>query len=181
MSRNESNQRKPGATKAALQAIDKPALVSLIAELYKRSPENRRLVDARLHPRSTVHDARQAVAALMDPSDAARPLVAEARRVISDFKKGNSQPADVVDLMIHFVERGNAFTLRYGDIDAEFYESLIRMYGSAAERVHNLPEMVREPFAKRLSKLVELTQGLGWGYHDALFDAFQDLFPTEDA
>lgn len=162
-------------------ALDKPELLALLSDLYDRSADNRRLVDARLYPNLALGTDRDAISSLMDPSDADRPRIAQAKRVIADFKKSVKDPEGEVDLMIHFVECGNAYTLRYGDIDAGFYDALIRMYERATARVASIPEPRRNPFVLRLKALVESTEGLGWGYHDGLSNAFQTTFPSADS
>ena len=84
-----------------------------------------------------------------------------------------------LDLMIHFVECGNRFTLEYGDIHEAFYHALVHMYVRAAKVTKDLPLPERQSFQDRLRKLTESSDGIGWGYHDGLCDAYYSAFPGE--
>lgn len=87
--------------------------------------------------------------------------------------------AEKLDLMIHFVECGNGFTLEYGDIDEGFYDALVNMYVKAVKVTQDLPFPDRQSFRERLRTLTESSEGIGWGYHDSLCAAYGSAFPED--
>lgn len=107
-----------------------------------------------------------------------RPLqVAKAEKVVADFSKAVADPAAHAELMLFFLEQGNAFTLEYGDIDAGFCSTLIAMACRAVEMIVSLPVDLQEPFRERLTEVVRSSSGIGWGYHDDLVDIYAAAFP----
>lgn len=81
--------------------------------------------------------------------------------------------------MLCFVECGTRFTLDYGDIDGEFYESLESMYERAIKLLLTLAEATIDDYYGRFEDLVTSTQDIGWGFHDTLEAIFSDAFPEE--
>jgi hypothetical protein len=55
------------------------------------------------------------------------------------------------------------------------------MYEKATKQVAELPPSDQERYRSRLRALVKASSGIGWGYHDALSDRFQNAFPDTDA
>ena len=99
-----------------------------------------------------------------------------ADKAIEDYAKATGNNEGIAELMIYYVECGNKFTLDYGDINENFYDSLIEMYKKAVNLVYKIPKMKQEPFRKRLKKLLESADGIGWGYHDGLCDLYYEVF-----
>jgi len=66
-----------------------------------------------------------------------------------------------------------SFTLQFGDIDEHFYESIEAMYQSALEllKKHNHCKKI---FSTRVEEIVSNTRGMGWGFHDALEEIFEE-------
>jgi hypothetical protein len=102
-----------------------------------------------------------------------------ARRAIREFSKVTSDAEAVADLMIYAVECGNRFTLDCGDIDEGFYDGLIEIYAAAIKKVLRLPRDTRSKYRKRLEKIVQSSDGIGWGYHDDLCALFDKAFPEK--
>lgn len=100
-----------------------------------------------------------------------------AKRAIWEFSQASSDPEAIADLMIYAVECGNRFTLDCGDIDEDFYAGLIEIYAAATKKVLQLPTGVRSIYRKRLEKIMESSDGIGWGYHDGLCEYFDKAFP----
>jgi hypothetical protein len=99
-----------------------------------------------------------------------------ARRIIREFSQATSDAEAIADLMIYAVECGNRFTLDCGDIDENFYDGLIDIYAEAIKKVLKLPKDVRDIYRRRLEKIMESSDGIGWGYHDGLCDHFEKAF-----
>jgi hypothetical protein len=102
-----------------------------------------------------------------------------ARRTIREFSQATSDAEAIVDLMIYAVECGNRFTINCGDIDEAFYDGLIEIYAAAIKRVLQLPKDIRSIYRKRLEKIMESSEGIGWGYHDGLSVHFDKAFPEK--
>lgn len=105
--------------------------------------------------------------------------MAMARRTIREFSKASSDPEAIADLMIYAVECGNQFTLDCGDIDEDFYDGLIDIYAAAIKKVLKLPKNVRDNYRNRLEKIMQSSDGIGWGYHDGLCEHFDKAFPEK--
>jgi len=97
-----------------------------------------------------------------------------ARKAINDFRKVSISVFDTADIMIYYVEIGVLFTNEYGDIDEPFYCSMESMYKSALKFI--IKENLKLEFEKRCKKIVDDTDGIGWGFHDALSDMYYEYF-----
>jgi hypothetical protein len=172
------------SVKAAVSELSPNELLSLLRDLYELSPTNKQFVDSRLRlGKDQVAPYKKIVAEYMYPNaDENHPVqISKAKKAISEYRKAAGDTYGEIDLMIHFVECGNQFTLEYGDINGPFYDALVSMYAKAVEAVAGLPEPDAEPFRKRLWELTKSSDGIGWGYHDGLCDEYYSAFPEEDA
>ena len=97
-----------------------------------------------------------------------------ARKAVTDFKKMSPSTMELIDLILHYVEMGVRFTNEYGDIDEPFYNSMEGMYDKVLKLVVN--EEMKQVFQQRCHKIVTDTNGMGWGFHDALADMYHDAF-----
>ena len=97
-----------------------------------------------------------------------------ARKAVNDFKKVSISAFDTADIMIYYVETGVLFTNEYGDIDEPFYCSMESMYESALRFI--IKENLKLEFEKRCKKIVDDTDGIGWGFHDTLGDTYYEYF-----
>jgi hypothetical protein len=79
--------------------------------------------------------------------------------------------------MVYFVERGNQFTVDFGDIDEGFYSSLESMFGRILETLKRSDYEVIAHFLPRLVAIRDAAAGIGWGYHDYLCEALAKAFP----
>lgn len=187
MTRATRKHNQPEATwstvKSALSGFDREALLGLVKDLYGLSASNKQFVDARLHlGKDPVAPYKKIVADCIAPDVFGhRPIqIAKAKKAVSDYRKVVRDDRGELDLMIHFVECGNGFTLDYGDIDEDFYDALVNMYARAVKITKDLPLAERQPFRDRLRALTESSSPIGWGYHESLCYAYNSSFP-EDA
>jgi hypothetical protein len=99
-----------------------------------------------------------------------------ARKAVTDYKKASVSPDGLADIMLYYVEMGVQFTLRYGDIDEPFYNSMEGMYEQALKQItaHKLQNF----YESRCQKIVRDTNGMGWGFHDGLSDLYDTYFAT---
>ena len=54
------------------------------------------------------------------------------------------------------------------------------MYDRALDKVLELPEETQKAFRERLHRIMTSSSGIGWGYHDALCDMYEDAFTEEE-
>ena len=85
-----------------------------------------------------------------------------ANEAIKSYSKAVDNPQGKAELMIFYVECGNNFTLSYGDIDENFYDSVLDMYELAIETVQELPIDNQKDFRERLYEIMESGSGIGW-------------------
>lgn len=163
--------------------IDQKQLLKLVADLYRFSKENQ----AFFHARFGVGDDpigpyKKTIDECMHPDIYSnKPIqIAKAKKAISSYSKAVGDPLGVTELMVFFVERGNSFTVNFGDIDEGFYDSLNGMYRRAIQKVLSLPEEQRSVFRDRLEEIMTSSSGIGWGYHDMISDDYYSAFPEEE-
>jgi hypothetical protein len=168
--------------RSSLKGYDRDSLLKLVGEMYRLSPENRDFLQARLMPDpDCATPFKKRLRATLNP-DAFGKLdydLAVAKRAIREFSQASSDPEAIADLMIYAVECGNRFTLNCGDIDEDFYDGLIEIYAAAIKIVLQLPKDVLSTYRRRLEKIMESSDGIGWGYHDGLCDHFDNAFPEK--
>lgn len=100
--------------------------------------------------------------------------LSEEKNAISKFKKLSSDDLKTIDLMLYYVEIGTEFTNTYGDIDEKFYSSMVSMYRKVVGACDQ-DEKIYDIFADRLYAVVDESEGIGWGYHEALDDLYYSL------
>jgi len=97
-----------------------------------------------------------------------------ARKAISDFRKLSNNNHLIADLMIYYVEMGVDFTLKYGDIDEPFYNSMESMYKTAAKFV--IDNKIEDGYLPRFQKIVSDTGDIGWGFYDMIDELYHQHF-----
>ncbi|HJV78133.1 MAG TPA: DUF6155 family protein, partial [Paludibacter sp.] len=97
-----------------------------------------------------------------------------ARKAISDIAKLGISPEYQADLMLFYVEIGVRFTLEYGDINEQFYNSMESMFFKALKYMHK--ERLLSLFQFRAKEILEATSDVGWGFHDTLGDYYFEYY-----
>ena len=98
---------------------------------------------------------------------------------IKKYSKAVDNLEGEAELMVFYVECGNNFTLNYGDIDQDFYNSMLDMYDRTIETVKELPTSEQKPFIERLCEIKNEASFIGWGYGDGLERLYNDAFRDE--
>ena len=168
--------------KSVIAKFERPALISLISDLYAYSTPNKNFLHARF---SLGSDALKPYKKIID--DALFPDVmsndpveiATAKKAISDYGKAVGDPKGMLELMVYFVECGASFSLDVGYGDEYFFAALERMYEKAIKLLLTLDEAIIDDFYDRFEDLVTSTEPIGWGFHDTLGDIFSEAFPEE--
>jgi hypothetical protein len=182
MTRKEQPKSSWSVVKSAIAGFDREGLVGFIRDMYDLSPSNRHFVDARLSlGQDPLVHYKEVIADCMYPDVFRnRPIqISKAKKAISEYRKAAHNARGELELMIYFVECGNRFTLDYGDIDEGFYDALVYMYARAIKAARDLPAPEQQSFRDRLRQLTESSDGIGWGYHDGLCDAYFSAFPKD--
>jgi hypothetical protein len=76
--------------------------------------------------------------------------------------------------MIFYVEIGVNYTNSYGNIDEDFYYSMESMYEQAINFIE--ANKLKKPFKDRCLRIVNETEGIGWGFHDQLCEIYYGYF-----
>jgi len=182
MPRQRQNKFSWENARSSLKGYDRDGLLQLIGDMYQLSPENRNFLQARLMPDpDRTKPFKKRLRAALNPDAVGKENydLAMAKRAIREFSQASSDPEAIADLMIYAVECGNRFTLNCGDIDEDFYDGLIKIYAAAIKKVLQLPMDARGIHRKRLEKIMQSSDGIGWGYHDGLCDHFDKAFPEK--
>ena len=167
----------------ALAQHDRSALVDLIGELYALNAQNRDFLDARfsgndsalIRYKKIIHEALYPEVMSSTPVS-----FREAKKAIADYRKALGEALGLAELTVYAAECGNQYTCDCGDIDGPFYDSLIRMFNSAAKIVATLDTNDAKPFVARLGTVVKKADGIGWGYYDCIADIFSEAFPDAE-
>jgi hypothetical protein len=170
--------------KPHLQRLDKDALLLLLRDLYALNADNKVFLATRFlvaPPEELAAPYQRIVRQVFNPDRGVPSLrLSTARKALNDFKKACSDPVQVIDFMLFYVEQGVICTNNYGDIDAPFYDGLLSVYRNAAEFASKTTNpMVIEQFRSRFVQIVWDTRNIGWGFHDGLQEIYAELLPEE--
>jgi len=86
--------------------------------------------------------------------------IGSAEDAIERYSKAIDDVKGETELMVFFVECGNNFTLSYGDIDDDFYDSVLLMYEKAIQNVTELSPKEQKIFGIITKKKVTLCPDL---------------------
>ena len=176
----EINQlaQKPGgwsATRKHLATWDKPALLTLVKDLYDAAAGNRDFIHARCQAADgggeILETYRSKIVEQFFPKRGFGKLkLAEARKAIRDYRKATGHIPGTAELLMSYVENGVRFTHDYGDIDERFYSSVESALDELAALLRGEARDLYPQFQERLAKVVPMTDGIGWGFHDFITD-----------
>lgn len=170
------SQLKITDLKKSLKQLDQNELIQIIADLYKLNSGVKEYLSSKFGGEDVINElhlnARKKIETEFFPERGMPKLrLAEAKQAITDFKKATNDSDKVADLMLFYVEMGTKFTCTYGDIDMKFYNSMISMFDKVAVACEQ-SEGLYTSFKDRLEHIVSSSDGIGWGYHDALCDIY---------
>ena len=98
---------------------------------------------------------------------------------ISEYKKATKDPVGTIELMVTYLEWGTKFTVDFGDIDEQFYNSLESMMESILEVLQKESAKIQDDYYPRLSAVVDSASVVGWGYYDYIADLLYRYFPED--
>ena len=165
----------------ALSAFSKAELIDIICKLCKSSKESADQVNLMLGNDGFVDDVleetkRKVHNQFFTKRGMGRLSLSKAKSDIAAFKKICNDPAKLIDLQLYYVECGIEFTNAYGDISESFYNSMGGMYEKVVNSLIESRDvdMIRR-FEPRLSKAVDDTEYIGWGFGDWLAECYHEL------
>ena len=170
--------KKPGGWSAVRQQLtswEKPALLTLVKDLYETAAENRDFIHARCQAGEGGGEAlekyRSRIKEQFFPTRGFGKLkLGEARKAIRDYRKATGNLPGTAELLMTYVENGARFTHEYGDIDERFYNSVESALEELAALLRGESRGVYPRFRDRLVRVEQMTDGIGWGFHDFVGD-----------
>ena len=144
-------------------------------DLYDGSAESRDFIQARSQPADSggeiLEKYRVRVVEQFFPARGFGKLkLGEARKAIRDYRKATGSIPGTAELLMTYVENGVRYTCEYGDIDERFYNSVESALDELATLLRGEVRELYPQFADRLAEVVEMTDGIGWGFHDYVGD-----------
>jgi hypothetical protein len=103
------------------------------------------------------------------------------RKAINDSKKAVNDPSGTIELMVHYIDMGNQFTLDYDDMYEAFYDSLASMLESTLKLLVKADAPILENYVPELQRIIHSASGMGWGYYDQMLELFIDYFPDAES
>jgi len=164
--------------KKAIKDCELAECIEIILEIVESCPQAREFLTMKFtdNQNDVLEKYKQKVRyEFYPPRGFGRLNLREAKKAISDFKKLCHDKIMVIDLMLFYVENCVEFTNDYGDIDVGFYNSAVSVYEQAVTEVNNTGISAYEKFADRLGAVLNNTSGIGWGFHDNLWEIYNEL------
>ncbi|MDJ0707956.1 MAG: hypothetical protein QNJ46_32185 [Leptolyngbyaceae cyanobacterium MO_188.B28] len=161
--------------KAILVEKEKSELLGLVADLYSASAENKSFIHSRYSiGGKTLEPYKRIISESLYPDVYKnKPIrLSVGKKAISDYFKSTKDKAGQLELMVHYLEMGNQFTVDFGDIDEQFYSSLESMFEKILTALRNQSADVQEKYFSRLEDVVLSARNIGWGYYDYISDIF---------
>ncbi len=179
----KTTTKKPGgwsAIRPPLTTWEKPALITLIKELYDAAEVNRDLLQARLlagaNDDELLEKYRRRIVEQFFPARGFGKLkLGEARQALRDYRKATGNIPGTAELLMTYVENGTRFTREYGDIDERFYNSIESALAELAALLRGEVRGLYSQFAQRLATVEQMSDGIGWGFHDSIADVVGSL------
>ena len=175
--------KKPGGWSAVRQQLatwEKTALLALVKDLYEAAAENRDFIHARSKAEESGGEAlkkyRSKIVEQFFPARGDGKLkLGEARKAIRDYRKATGNLHGTAELLMSYVENGTKFTHEYGDIDERFYSSLESALEELAALLRSKAREMYPQFRERLERVEQMSDGIGWGFHDFVGDVVGQL------
>jgi hypothetical protein len=168
------------AVRPHLATWDKTALLALIKDLYETAAENRDFIHARSQAGTSGEEVlekyRGKIVEQFFPKRGEGKLkLGEARKAIRDYRRATRSLPGTAELMMTYVENGAEFTHDYGDIDERFYSSVESALAELAALLRGEAQGMYPHFSERLARVEQLTEDIGWGFHDYVSDVVWQL------
>lgn len=164
--------------KAVLSEKEESELLKLVADLYSLSADNKSFIHSRYSiGGKSLEPYRGIISESLYPDVYKnKPIrLSVGKKAISDYFKATKDKIGQLELMVHYLETGNQFTVDFGDIDEQFYSSLESMFDYILSVLIKQPSKVQEQYLSRLEDVVVSARNIGWGYYDYISDVFEEF------
>lgn len=168
------------AVRRELGALEKPALLALLKDLYGIAGVNRDFMLARTTADvcggAAIEKYRARIINQFFPARGYGKLkLGEARRAIRDYGKAAGDIPGTLELLMTYVENGAKYTHDFGDIDQRFYTSVEEALDELSAILLGEARELYPRFRDRLAETAWLADSVGWGFCDFVAEVVQDL------
>ena len=165
--------------KKYLKSKNNNELVDEIIELFKKFNKVQQYYSINVNPNSEKDILKKYKKIIKEEFFPTRELQPKMRysvinKTISDFQKLSKDINNLIDLKLSYVEIGVEFTNDYGDIDDQFYRAIERTYEESLEIIYQNKKL--NSFKDRCRKIMEDSQGHGWGFSDYMRDVYNGFY-----
>ena len=159
-------------------------LKGIIGELYALSKTNKNFLDARFLTDNKVleryeMDIQKYISPYEPWKNTQQVSIKDAKKVLSDYKKATNDKMGLIHLMIHYVECGTHFLCEFGDMYAQYYNSLLSVFENAVLLMKTCPHEDIQDFIERLYGVSAKASGMGWGYSDVIEGMLRKAYPKD--
>jgi len=180
-----ANNKKPTwkDVKSILIDKEKTELLKLIADLYSSTAENKSFIHSRYSVcGQTLEPYKSIISDSLYPDvHKNKPIrLSVGRKAITDYFKATKDKVGQLELMVHYLETGNQFTVDFGDIDEQFYSSLESVFQRILTELKKQPADFQNKYFSRLEDVVFSARNIGWGYYDYISDIFSEYESETD-
>lgn len=171
----------PAKLKKQLQSLSHPELIQLLVECFTTSKQTEQFLTVKLMGEEAIEALfavyRKKVKDEFFPDKGFGKLrLAEAKKAIDEFQKITQSKKYTLELKLLYVEMGVEFTNTYGDIDARFYESILKMFASVVEMINEVESYdLFEEYEERIAQVVAKSTGIGWGFSDSMQEIYAEV------
>jgi hypothetical protein len=162
--------------KNELLSKDKKELVKQILELYKKYDTVKEYFDFYINPNEDelYKKYKEKVREGFYPKKGDQLKLSLSRKAINDFRKLETSKEKLGELILYYVECGVEFTNDYGDINEAYYISIENAFVDSLKILADNNAL--EKYKDRAKKIVDDTDGIGWGFHDSLAETFYSYY-----
>ncbi len=159
-------------------------LKRIIGELYALSKTNKNFLDARFLRDSKAlkryeADIQKYISPYEPWKSTQQVSIKEAKKVLSDYKKATNDKMGLIHLMIHYVECGTHFLCEFGDMYAQYYNSLLSVFENALALMKTFPDEDVQDYIDRMQGISTQAFGMGWGYSDSIACMLRKAYPKK--
>ena len=168
--------------KEVMSKKDKGELLKLVGDLYSLNKDNKVFIHSRFRiGKEQLEPYKKVISEAIYPDIYKNKSIklSAGKKAISEYRKATKDTIGSIELMVHYLECGNQFTVNSGDIDEQFYSSLASMFKSILHALIKEPSEVQEHYFSRLERVVDSASDIGWGYYDYISDLLEEYFPDK--
>lgn len=167
-----------------MKEYDQKELIRIITDLYKLNDNVKDYLAVKMNRENVLpalyEKAKKEIENEFFPAKGfGKMRLSKAKKAITDYKKLSGDHENTVSLMLYYVEIGTEFTNAYGDIDGNFYSSMLSVYHNVIIECERDRELFTK-FHNRIYKVVAESDGIGWGYADGLAESYYSISWLDD-